>query len=79
MKKIIISLFICGCCQVKPIPDSKIEQQPPELFIAPKTNVITTQGVYTSGDFIEIWHSHKKYSLLQDEISKFRPLNSSIE
>lgn len=79
MKKILISLFVCGCCQVKPIPSSKLEQQPPELFIPPNTSIATTQGVYTTGDTIEIWHSHKKYSYLQDEISKFRPFSASTK
>ena len=74
MKKTILALMICGCCQ-KHIPERNLEQQPPELFIPPNTSVATTQGVYTTGKDIEIWHSHKKYSSLQDELSKFRPLN----
>ncbi len=77
MKKLIIALLVCGCCQTKPIPDNELNQQPPELFLPPKTVVVTTNGKYISGNFIEIWHSHKKYSSLQDEISKFRPYNPS--
>jgi hypothetical protein len=79
VKKTILSLLICGCCQTKPIPDAKLEQQPPELFIPPNTSVATTQGVYRTGATIEIWHSHKKYSSLQDEISKFRPFSERIK
>lgn len=67
--------MICGCCQNKPIENKSLLQQPPELFLPTKTKVITIQGIYTSGEQIEIWHSHKKYLDLQDEVSKFRPLN----
>jgi len=73
VKKLILILFLSSCSQVRPIPEYQINQQPPELFIAPKTQIITTQGVYVSGDNVEIWHSHKKYTALQDEISRFRP------
>jgi len=77
MKKLTIILLACGCCQTKPISDSQFNQQPPELFLPPKSVVITTEDKYVSGDVTEIWHSHKKYSVLQDEISKFRPHNSN--
>jgi hypothetical protein len=77
MKKLLILLLVSGCSQQKPVPLEKLEQQPPELFLPPNTVITTTQGVYKSGNFIEIWHSHKKYSNLQNEISKFRPLTSS--
>lgn len=77
MKKLFILLMVSGCCQQEPIPFEKLEQQPPELFLPPNTIIATTQGVYKSGNFTEIWHSHKKYSNLQDELSKFRPLTPS--
>jgi hypothetical protein len=77
MKKILACLLLSGCSQVPPIPEYQINQQPPELFIPPATPIITTQGVYVSGKSVEIWHSHKKYSDLQDEVSRFRPLTHS--
>lgn len=77
MKKFLFCLLLSSCSQQRSQELEKFEQVPPELYLMPKTKIVTVYGEYTSGDTVEMWHSHKKYIILQDEISKFRPITSS--
>jgi hypothetical protein len=76
MKKLLIIFLLSSCSQKRDLELPKFEQVPPELYLMPKTHIVTQYGEYVSGSEVEVWHSHKKYINLQDEISKFRPLSS---
>jgi hypothetical protein len=77
MKKLFLILLLSGCSQKRSKELEKYEQVPPVLYLLPKTKIVAAYGEYTSGDSIEMWHSHKQFTNLQDEISKFRPITSS--
>ena len=45
--------------------------QPKVLILLPKTIINTKEGIYTTSDKIEIWHSQETVDKLEKELSQF--------
>lgn len=71
MKYLLPILLLVSCVQKPDVTPLSRIYQPKAIFLAPNTEVKTTEGLYISGKNVEIWHSSETVERLEKAISQF--------
>lgn len=69
MKKLFLALFLVSCSQSQQV--EKNIYQPKVLILNPHTVIQTKEGIYTTHDKEEIWHSQETIDKLEKQLSQF--------